>query len=116
MHGDGDVIRSDSPKADGRRYQPCTSSGKLYKAHEDNLADYMYGRYWDNDHLESDMGINLGHHSSPNQQSLSQLLSNATQTGQLHKKADEVELSQPTPSFSRGLDPSLGEVSAPPDG
>ena len=35
---------------------------------------------------------------------------------QLYKKADEVELSQHTPSFSRGLDPPPRKVSAPPDG
>ena len=35
---------------------------------------------------------------------------------QLQKKADEVELSQPTPSFSRGLDPPPREVSIPADG
>ena len=35
---------------------------------------------------------------------------------QLYKKADEVKLSQPVPSFSRGLNPSPRKVSEPPDG
>lgn len=34
---------------------------------------------------------------------------------QLHKKADKVELSQSTPSFSKGLDSSPRKVSSPPD-
>ena len=35
---------------------------------------------------------------------------------QLYKKAGEVELSQPKPSFSRGLDPPPRKVSTPPKG
>ena len=34
----------------------------------------------------------------------------------LYKKADEVGLSQPTPSFSRGLNPPPRKVSTPPGG
>ena len=40
----------------------------------------------------------------------------APQIGHRHKNAGEVELSQPTPSFSRGLNPPPREVSAPLNG